>query len=308
MRSYTLFMLSFILFICACKQDESQDLFEIYHDDTIQFHDLIQLDDQIICVGGNLWESGIALYVNLSQGEVDSTVQVSTRSLLSIENKSDQKLIAVGLANTQNCYDSQVWSEVSLDSSFIRRGLCFIDDSSIVVGGQAFFKGYIEILDDQGQQVQLQQFPHQLNAIVDFSNNHLLAVGFGAIYTSVDEGRNWTLLDIEGDNFLSIAYDLDRDMAFVLGETGLTYSFDNNLEPNLLSQGSLVSNAYREIIFHQNILYRAGQEGLLEYSESTNIDWNRLEIDTGEEINAMYAASDELFLLTNSGSVFRMNI
>jgi len=228
-------------------------------------------------------------------------------SLLAVEADND-KIFTVGLSNRKYIFKDNEWNEIQLDSSFIRRGLCRLDNKSVIVGGQAFFQGYIENLNSSNELTSIMQVPHQLNDLEKFDNNELIAVGYGAIYSSLDSGNSWELLNVEGDFFQSTHYAPELNSIFIIGQSGLTYHVNPGPVLTKISSGKGLANNYRDILFYEQKLVRIGDDGLVEISDLDNIDWSRIDVNTNSNLLAIEEHDGTLYILTEKGELFELII
>jgi len=296
----------FLLFLISCNKSEPIDHQVLFVDTDVQLRDIVQFDDNLVIVGGNLWESGLVIDFDVQSNEF-ITNELSTQSLLAIAEE-DGQLFTTGLTNSKYVFDDDQWQNIQLDSNYIRRGICRQEGQSIIVGGQAFFEGYIELLNSDNELNTIIQVPHQLNDIANFQNGELLAVGYGAIYNSIDGGISWQLVNAEGDFFQSVHYSDTSNSVFIIGQSGLTYQAKAGQILDKLSDGNMLNKHYRDIISFNNQLIRIGDLGLMEMTELDNIDWQTIELETSSNLLAIHEYLGTIYILTERGELLSLKI
>jgi photosystem II stability/assembly factor-like uncharacterized protein len=306
-------LLFLLIGIVQCTIEEGHVPLEQAHTKTSDNINQIQmLNDSLgIAVGGSAWDRGLSLTTN-DGGATWHSDSVSNKGLLGLDFNG-QDLVCVGIDGYFLKYDNtgETWNFHRLAYWDVLRDVVLTHDkNAIAVGGIAFHKGVIYHINENNEVDTLIQLGHELRSIAQIDDQKYIAVGFGAIYVSTNQGYDWQLLTINGDFYQSVDF-ADQKNGMIVGEAGsiLRTSDGGNTWVDLRDGNDifLANGAFRDIIMvsiHE--AYVVGDEGLVWKSMDNGESWTQLSNENSDPFQTISYTSSHIIIGGNNGKIYRI--
>lgn len=292
---YVLFYLFLSCFFFSCSTDRLDKDYTILEVDTFgHIHDIGFLNDSIGYVtGGDTWDSGF-VGKTLDGGMSWTFDSLAPKMMMCMDIENGQGIIS-GFEGLVYNLDQENWAKQNINNNAFIRDIESINDSTtIVVSGLAYrFGKILKFTKSTGARsvwTDIEDNP-ELSAIAQLSDEILVAVGYGKILRSTDQGESWNSIDQDGDFFKDVLF-IDDQIGFVIGydgmilktvDAGLTWKkvrTGGNLDAgDRLKSISLTANGE---------LWVCGKSGLILFSEDQGLNWSKSKLDTDSDLNTIH--------------------
>ena len=275
--------------------------------------DVQELSDGTVMVsGGKLWNSG-ALY----QLDGNALIKVldTSKTLMHIE-EFQEDVIAVGFDAYffRRKANNSEWNFTRLpdgDISKIFKGLAISQNRIIAVGGHGFMSGIIFTLDQNLEVVQNFDFNNELSAVAHVRDNTWIAVGFGIVLKSDDNGETWNTLDITGDFFKDIQFVSDQ-VGYILGQSGTILKTTNGgiewEEIRSQSDFERVTGFNKFEFIDGNNAVIVADDGQIYQSEDAGQSWRRFELNGAPDLLGLhYSDKSSVYVCGKNGFLARFS-
>ena len=310
-----------ILCLSSCKKDRDQLPFEEIRIGT--GHDLKGIHkDQSgrLFVSGGDDSRGVIYYSSDSGRTWKLRTQTFDKSINDIWIESDDSGFSIDkdvlIYSTKNAGSS--WSQYFPDSwpLSVNRNLRDIirsDSSTMVIcGGKDFGNGLIYVSHDNGDTWEYSEYTHELRGVSLKPGGHGLAVGYGAVLMTVNNGDDWTIIDSPSEYFTGITGGMNGQY-FLCGFNGGLYITldDGSSFRNLKKNNKLFSSRDRFtcISARNNIIIACGENGLAGVSSDNGDSWNFYESFNNGDVNDVVIITSQLAVAAgDDGKIYRLRI
>lgn len=298
---YLLIVLLFTLSACG---DDPQDLtFEIIEVPTVaDLSAMSRYKDQLVIVGGEVFDEGIAITGN---GDGWITWPLGLKQVFGVDCDSNG-CVAVGQDGFYYTYhDTSQWTYYRLTEWGFQRSVTNSGNGSMSVAGKSFGQGNIYHINDQHIVDKKFDIEAELADVAYLGDSTYIAVGYGAILRSTDEGSRWTQLPIEGDFYHSVDF-FDSNNGIIVGLAGSILLTDDGGQNWEQIQGASRSGsnrkAFRKVRYtDQNNIYIVGDSGLLWQSIDAGKSWTAYQINTHENLNDLQVFDAYIYVVGSNG-------
>lgn len=305
MKFHYLFIL-FLLTACDDSTVEKLIFTEVESSLSQDLTGLDILDNQIVCVGGDVFEKGIAI---IGKDDSWTEIELSNKMLFDIDC-NDQMCIAVGQDGYYYTYTTNDgWKFYQLPYYGFQRSVAISTDGSITVEGKSFASGGIAKINSQYSLDTLHAYDAELTDIVGIDNDNFVAVGYGLILRSNDRGVSWQFLSQEGDFYQDIDF-IDKMNGIIVGLSGsILRTIDGGYTWETIKEASTISSnrtAFTSVkyITHDLIL-AVGDQGLLYRSNDGGSQWLEYQINTNQNLNAVTVLDGYIYVAGTNGYLAR---
>ena len=217
------YLLVFTLFLLSCNNETIElPWAELDSPTTATLTSIYFQNEQIgHVVGGNTWYDGVYLHTE-DGGNTWNFDRIGEKQLFGLDGNSDGQLHTVGIDGHlfSRASDSVDWVFHRTPRYDILRGVDFNENGEgILVGGVAFRKGTVMVVDTTYQVIRIDTFEQQLNAVCFSAPQTVHAVGYGAILRSTDGGVSWEINDTQGDHYRAVSFP-NEQTGFIVGANG----------------------------------------------------------------------------------------
>ncbi|MBK7408486.1 MAG: hypothetical protein IPL49_02385 [Saprospirales bacterium] len=282
MKKIACFFLAATFFGCGKEKIpllwEQQDSGTSYDISAVHFLD----SDTGFAVGGASWYYGVSL-TTTNGGKTWVADSMANKQLFALDFNEKGEGVAAGI-------DGYVFSRQVQDMnwSFYRypvwefyRGVAHNEETTLLVGGEAYKSGMIVRLDANFQLDTLSEFDVELDAVCFVDDQVAIAVGYGLVLRSEDGGRSWFPLPVDGDHFRAIHFPSEK-VGYIVGYAGTILKTEDGgkIWKNIRNGGGIwVSNVpFRALFFVDEATgYLAGEKGIVWKTSNGGVDWAALE-------------------------------
>lgn len=269
-------------------------------------------DGTILVSGGKLWNSGA-----LFQLDGTSLINVldTSKTLVHIE-QFQEDVIAVGFDAYffRRKANNLKWNFTKLPDgniSKIFKGVAVSQNRIIAVGGHAFMSGTIYTLDQNLEVIQTKDLENELSSVAHVQDNTWIAVGFGIVLRSTDNGETWNALDITGDFYKDIQF-VSNQVGYILGQSGTILKTTNGgIEwEEIRSQSDFEKvSGFNEFEFvDENNAVIIADDGQIFQSEDAGQSWNRFELKGAPDLLGLhYSDKSSVYVCGKNGFLARFS-
>lgn len=261
-----------------------------------------------IAVGGDSWYSGVSLYTG-DGGKTWLADTLGNKQLFALDLDEQGEAVAAGI-------DGNVFSRKEQDTGWsayrfpvweIYRGVAHGEQTTLLVGGQAYKAGLIVRLDEQFEIDTVTHYDVELDAVCWVDEQTAIAAGYGLVLRSEDAGRTWATLPIDGDHFRAIHFP-SESVGYIAGYAGtILKTLDGGSTWEKLRNGGGVweSNIpFRAVFFtDEETGYLAGEKGIVWKTVDGGENWIVLDGLPEENYLGVYAVGSDGWLVGEQGVV-----
>jgi photosystem II stability/assembly factor-like uncharacterized protein len=267
------------LLLLSCNKQETL----LYSDHSIPRKDEITSvyftdRDHGIAVGGATWTRGLICKTK-DGGQFWQVDSVFDKQILCMTNISSDLQIAMGIEFNLYLISNL---ETRINTLNHRGGFRFIRgisafNSNHILAVHGLGMGMIHRISLHSDTSQIiHTINRDLNAIQCLDSLHWIVCGFGIVLRTSDGGMNWDSLEIFGDHFIDISWNVHNSL-HLLGAAGTVYvSHDKGKHFTKIKSGGIIGNSqvYRCIAFknaEEGII--AGEDGLVMFTRDSGKNW-----------------------------------
>jgi hypothetical protein len=306
---YKLYSAVFLyIFFVACTPHEEHNATLKYHTNGGEINQLLFKEKEMIYgVGGKEWKNGFILR-SQDGGNSWQEQNVVESQIRSCVWSTDGWIRACGLGAEFHQFNSLEYQLLKCPQARFYRGISQIDSNKyIVVGGEAFHRGFIELINLQPFHTSLLvNNSNELDDIISLGNGHFLAIGFGVII-HIDLNKNeHDNLPIHGDHFIDICN--TEKYCYVLGVSGSVWKIEKlKLTGENLRKDGIISSLqfFRSIHFkddNEGII--AGDNGLAYITNDGGKKWVKIKGLPEESILCLTRFNDKYWYGTYEGNIY----
>ncbi len=301
--SFYLLFISFLLFSCDIGSEdfviiETSSDFDYY---AIEIH-----NDQLYIAGGEVWQQSDL--TTSSDGLNWQTMYFTNRAIFDLH--SDQNLLyAVGTSGYIYTGQSDLnRREVPTNSLF--RAITTTSTGIIAIAGKDFNKGWIYPINNEYQILNEYIYNNELSD-VKCNDENCIAVGYGIILYSDDEGLTWTQASQTGDFYNAIAYNIEGT-AYTVGYNG-SIIHSNNGGKSWTSyknaHSPLANNKpFRKIKFFGQSGYIVGDNGTIWKSDDSGLSWRDISLRSDLDLFDLEIFRGKLYLASEAGRIISTDL
>lgn len=277
----------------------------------LPLEDILYLNDSLAyAVGGKGYTQGIII----SSKDGGNTWKIDTifeHALWAITKNNKGYINAVGFSGKLFLKEpNKPWDFYRLPIYFELTGTLFDKNGgAFLSSGQSFKNGKIIHLRADYSVDTVLEMENEIQDIKYADENNLVAVGFGAVFNSTDNGHTWTRNGLEGDYFLKCIFP-EPGIGYLIGFSGTLYK-TNDAGKNwskLKSSGNLLygTNTFLDICAsNTNTFYISGQRGLLLKFTNGGADMVKIENFSEDHLNALDYRNKSLIVCSASGKIYK---
>lgn len=201
------------------------------------------------------------------------------------------------------------WKFEQIEHNFFRDIAVMNDNTYFVVGGISFSEGIMTRVDSSYHVWSRDAYPWQFNCIRMKDSLTGYICGFGNAYRTDDGGKTWTLLNVKGDNFMSM--DLVGDDIYMCGSVGSVYhSNDKGNSWEVLRNGNditKVSYHLYDIKFSDALHgWAVGEKGVVIYTQDGGHNWSQYTTFTSQLLTSISVANDNIIVVGDNGTIYKL--
>lgn len=298
----------FVLVIIAISCGKKSDAFtQLETTSEFDFHAIEYYQGNLYATGGDIWnKSDLAISSDGITWQVDS---FSNKSIFDLHSDGVD-LFAVG--NDGYIFRSEPELTLTRTKHWgMLRGFGHTESGYIGVGGKDFNKGWIYKTNDQIEIDTTHQYNNELSDVKCLEQKECIAVGYGIILVSTDNGNSWVQNQQTGDFYNSIAYNT-QGIPYIVGYSGsILFSDDHGQSWKTLRNGHSPTSSnkpFRKIKFIANQGFIVGDNGLIWHSSDSGKNWADISINTKLDLFDFHYLDDQLIIVSEMGNVILYNI
>jgi len=301
-------LLFFLIFLSSChKRNKDFNVIETSSD--FDFHSIELFDGVLYATGGDVWS--MSNIVQSTDGGNQWTVD-------SLCNKSIFDLYEDGAFLYGVGVDGYIFRG-DPDLTLFRtkhwdmlRGFTRTSTGSVAVGGKDFNKGWIYKINEALKTIDTTfAYDHELQDVAYGDDGVLVAVGFGIILQSHDEGLSWSKSNVTGDFYTSVAFNNDG-VPFVVGNKGsIIYSDDKGESWSTIEGGHSPigrNTSFRSVKFFGEMGFAVGERGSIWMTSNSGNQWTDISIATDLDLFDFEYLNDALIVVSENGNIIVVSI
>ena len=319
---------SFLLLAClmlslACgKQKINPNVLEINSFVNIPFHQIKFLNEKLgFIVGGERYTKPCMLKT-LDGGntwqEIDLSFADEKKAIYDIAISEQGKIVTCGYGGTifVSKDTGNTFRYVQHPSWSLLKSLDFtMDDSCILVGGEAFEQGHIDKIrvDGESDKILQEEFKNELCDVV-YTKNHVAYIsGFGLVLKSEDDGRHWEYTSANNDYFKAMSW-INESEGIIVGYQGsIQRTIDGGETWEVIRNGNNFTKKrihFLDITNNGVGMYVAvGEKGIVYISRNYGGEWHEVKNFTTVTLRSLVFLNQNTCLVVgDGGSIFRINI
>ena len=208
-------------------------------------------------------------------------------------------------------YDSgKTWIFHQLEHYWFRDIAFTAPDKAIIVGGISFGSGMIQYIDTAGNLLKRDSLKYQLNQIKMVTPQVGYICGFGTVLKTTNGGTTWDILNVKGDNFMTM--DIHGDTIWMCGNNGGIYqTTDAGANWKTLRNGNdITGRSYKlmDIAFKDKLNgWAVGENGIVIYSDDGGNHWMEYTNFTNNLLTSIAICADgRLIAVGDNGSIYKL--
>jgi photosystem II stability/assembly factor-like uncharacterized protein len=306
-------LLLIITFLSSCKKESIQlPWTELSSGVNSTLTDIRFLNTQEgFIVGGSTWFEGIYLSTD-NGGNTWTTEVLGEKQLFGLDFNNNGNTYTVGIDGQLFVQkrDASEWVFYQTPRFDILRDVAFnSDNTGVLVGGVAFNKGTIMLVDSSMSVTRVDTLGFQLNAVCYSEKQVVHTVGYGIILRSNDGGLTWQESETTGDHFTAISFP-NANVGYIAGANGtILKSTDAGLSWKKIRNGDAITvsdKAFRDIYFlDEDYGYIIGEGGLCWRTEDGGDNWIIIDGFPDIDFNAISIIDGFGFIVGDEGRIIR---
>jgi len=311
-NSLTIFFIMTLLFFSCKKNEQDLGVVQIYSNENFDLNGICAMDEQhIIACGGVRWKNGVMVMQYNNQWRDTSIVD---KAIWDIQYK-DGYLRACGI-------DAKIYSSADSGKSWtIYQGWIwqplfgvgiFANDKVITVGGSSYAHGikYSSYGNGLGIQFAMDTIANEFRDICVNGAQTAVAVGYGLVYYTSDEGQHWNYADVEGDFFMGVHFS-NNSNGFAVGYQGtIIKTNDGGVTWKKMRNGNNVLNRKWNLndvyCVSETEAIAVGDKGLIVKTNNAGRDWDYVESPTKNDLRAITRTGNQIYIAGTKGTILQM--
>ena len=283
-----------------------------YKENSLRLNDISFINDSVgYAVGGLGYQSGII--VSTHNGGLNWQVDTSfIPALLSITKWGDSMVIAVGYSGNLfiNKRDKG-WHGVRIFNWNEFQEITVTPEQDMYIGtGSSFHGGQIIHVDKWFNIDTIYETDNEIKSLININKDEMVAVGYGAIFNSHDNGKTWIRNRQDGDYYQKIIFPTQKT-GFTVGFAGsILRTSDGGISWKQLKSSnnhSFGNEPFLDIVCkNENIIYVCGLEGTLWKSEDGGENWKQFENFTDDHLTGIAITGNLIWLSSSSGKIYKV--
>lgn len=306
MRLISLIILT-VLLGSSCKKDNIDADWQKINSGTQNYlYGLSIVNDTLYVVGGNTFNKGELVKIQLSNNELLQCDSIGTKAIYDLSILNSGVFQACGydgilynsnsFGNGLNVIQTNLWSPLQK----ISRG----NNWAIAVGGGGERSGVICVQEDTTWRRTELRFDNELRAVCILNNTIALAAGSGIVLKTTDRGKTWQPLNIDGDFFTDIQQ--AANTLYLLGSSGLLFkSTDEGKSWSKIKirQSPILNRAFLNSLYvvDNNKAFICGNKGTILVTTNGGNTWQQFTgLDDTDFWNITYHTSSRIIYACGS--------
>jgi photosystem II stability/assembly factor-like uncharacterized protein len=298
-----LFIVSVIILFASCRKETMDALVRPLSSNTDSRINDIYFTDAMngFAVGGIQWESGFILRTSdggESWQKLD-TFDIQTLYGIHFYNSQVGQAVGVGGKVLRTDNGGQNWEVFQENGWEMLQSVYLIDaQNHIVVGGDGTNNGIIlRSFDNTWWKVDKDTFNVSWRSVWMNTPNTGYAVGYGAVFKTIDAGFSWQATDVRGDYFKKIHFPL-ADVGYICGFQGSVLKTDDggqtwqqiHRSSGAFFRGTKLNSLH---FYDENTGMVCGLRGVLFFTENGGNDWKKIDLQSSENLRAVFMVSSQ---------------
>ncbi len=264
-------------------------------------------------VGGSTWFTGSHIQT-IDGGTNWSENEISNKQLFSLHFNENGVANTVGIDGylfSNNNPLIEDWNFHRMPRWDILRDVSFNSrNEGVLVGGVAFAKGAIMVVDTNYTVPYIDTFSNQLNAVCYSDDNTIHVGGYGILLRSTDGGMNWEESSISGDFYQAIAFPTST-IGYVIGYNGtILKTTDNGVSWKYLRDGdelSVSDQPFLNLHFEDELNgFIVGEKGLCWKTDDGGENWKIVDGLPGFDFYDIDVVGDVAYIVGEDGRILKL--
>jgi photosystem II stability/assembly factor-like uncharacterized protein len=315
-HSFKFFILLFLamLFFFSCKKEKIEVIWEELDSGTNDNLSAVYFTDENSghIIGGNTWYNGIYLQTK-DAGATWAADNFADKQLFGLNFNANNIGYTVGIDGylfTSSDESHEQWNKKNVPRTDILRGVSFnTRNEGVLVGGVAFAKGVIIVVDSNYSAIHIDTFSNQLNAVCYSDDNTIQVAGYGIIFRSIDGGATWIENEVSGDFFQAISFPTPST-GYIVGYGGtILKTTDKGITWKNIRRGDAISvsdKPFTSVYFEDELHgYIVGEKGLCWRTIDGGNNWQIVKGLPGFDFNDVYMINEKVYIIGESGRILR---
>lgn len=313
MLKYIAILTALSVFIAGCTIDTIDSVYQTFDPSVgLPLEDIIFLNDSTgYAVGGKTYNKGCIV----STSDAGNTWKVDTtfeHALWAISKNGQNETNAVGFSGNLfikrpgekwSFYRLPIWNELT-GTLYDKSGGVFLSS------GSSFKAGKIIHLRADYSVDTIFEMQNEIQKIAYSDDHSLVAVGYGAVFNSPDNGKSWVRNTLQGDYFRSVVFP-EPKIGFVLGFAGSLFKTNDGGQTweKLIKSGNLFygQHSFLDMAFRNKYEgYICGQYGLLLKTSDGGYTWQKYERFTEDHLTAVCTTKSNIWISSSSGKMYKI--
>jgi len=281
MRKLILIVISTLLL--SCNKEKITIDWQSINTGTQNFlYSLNILNDTLYITGGETYSLGEWIKIQISSNTIIEKRTIGAKAIYAALMDSLGNISACGydgiLYNSKNfgkdfnVIQTNLWKPLQAISKF--------NNWSVAVGGGGENAGVICVQEDSTWRRTELKLNNELRGVAVLNNTDAIAVGNGVILKTIDRGKNWKPIDINGDFFTDIQQ--IGNTIYVLGYSGLLLKSINagkNWTTIKINKGRLFNRDFLNAFYFidLNTGFICGNNGTILITENAGNTWQKID-------------------------------
>ncbi len=187
-----------------------------------------------------------------------------------------------------------------------------INDQLLIGGGIAFKNGIILQLDQDYQLMALDTFPAEISDITYVDQTKAVAVGYGIVLYSSDQGASWTRLPVYNDFFRSVHFPTP-EIGYIVGFSGsILKSEDGGLSWSAQRDGNRLTvsdEPFRSVFFaDESQGFIVGDGGLFWMTNDGGDNWTKITNLPDRNYYDIFIQNEKIYIVGDQGTFIQLEI
>jgi hypothetical protein len=305
-----IFVVLFISFFSACKKDSIEADWQKIDSGTQNYlYGLSIVNDTLYAVGGSTYSKGELAKIQLNNNNLMQCDSIGPKAVYDALLLNSGVFQACGydgilynsssFGNNLNVIQTNLWSPLQK----ISRG----NDWSVSVGGGGERSGVICVQEDTTWRRTELRFNNELRAVCVLNNTTAIAAGSGIVLKTIDRGKTWQALNIDGDFFT----DMQKigNTIYLLGSSGLLFKSTNegrNWDKIKIQKSPLLNRAFLNSLYFvdSNNGFICGNKGTVLVTANGGKNWQQFKgLDDTDFWDIIYHANNNSIYACGSNGV-----
>lgn len=316
-------ILLIIISISCSKESKTVDLTVIDSKVDYRINDIYFINQNIgFAVGGDRYSEGYILktidgginWARIKESNIDTNHELQTFNSIDFLNDSIGQIVGHG-GKIGRTYDGGNTWNIILNGTWenFYDVVLLSENKTIIVAGAAYDKGKFFNSSDFWYNFKIEEKPYTIRDITFVNNLVGYSAGYGYVNKTIDGGKTWIVLDVQGDYFFNMDF-INSEIGYVCGWEGGVFKTTNGGESwkNIhgVNKAFSTRHHFENIDFiNENVGLVCGYNGEILYTENGGEKWYKLETDTDINFHSVYFLNENTaFVGGDEGLFLKLNL